>query len=54
MAETEQTTPHPLPAEKLYRPADLSGLAFETTEDIHPVGGLQGQPRARDALQLGT
>jgi len=54
MAETEQTTPHPLPAEKLYRPADLSTLPFETTEDIHPVGGLQGQPRARDALKLGT
>jgi len=44
----------PLPAERLTRPADLSALVFETTEDLHPVGGLQGQPRARDALRLGT
>lgn len=43
-----------LPPESLYRPADLNGLAFETTEDIAPIGGLHGQPRAHSALRLGT
>jgi AAA domain len=44
----------PLSADRLYRHADLSGLPFTTTVDLLPVDGLAGQPRALDALRLGT
>lgn len=43
-----------LPADRLYRRADISGLAFETTADLPPIDGLIGQRRAGDALALGT
>ena len=46
--------PRPLPSNKLYRPADLSALAFETTEDLVPIEGLVGQPRAKAAIEFGV
>ncbi|MBR0683723.1 AAA family ATPase [Roseomonas eburnea] len=46
--------PGPLPPERLYRPADLSGLAFQTTADLEPLAGLPGQARVRDAIAMGT
>jgi lon-related putative ATP-dependent protease len=44
----------PLPADRLFRPADLSALAFQTTADLAPIDGLVGQQRALDALGFGT
>ncbi len=51
--QTEET-PLPLSATQLYRAADLSGLAFETTAQLEPTDRLAGQDRARDAMRLGT
>jgi lon-related putative ATP-dependent protease len=39
---------------RLYRPADLSALSFQTTSDIEPIDGLVGQQRAVDAIGFGT
>ena len=44
----------PLPADRLYRPSDLSALKFATTADLTPVDGLVGQARALEAIQFGT
>ena len=44
----------PLAAAQLYRAADLSVLAFESTADIEPADGLVGQRRALDAIEFGT
>ena len=46
--------PAPLAAAALYRAADLSALAFDTTADLPPIGGLEGQDRAREALAFGA
>ena len=46
--------PRPLPAEQLYRAADLSALPFATTADLAPLPGLAGQPRAHEAIRFGT
>jgi len=46
--------PAPLPVERLYRPADLSAMAFETTADIEPIEGLVGQERAHTAIRFGA
>jgi lon-related putative ATP-dependent protease len=43
-----------LSAEQLYRPAELSGLAFQTTDDLATIDGLVGQQRALSALEFGT
>ncbi|WP_298286146.1 Lon protease family protein [Acidocella sp.] len=43
-----------LPPERLYRPADLSHLVFATTAELSPLPGLAEQPRAREAISLGT
>jgi predicted ATP-dependent protease len=43
-----------LPAQKLYRNADLSALSFKTTADLEPVQGLVAQRRALDAIGFGT
>jgi predicted ATP-dependent protease len=43
-----------LPASRLYRGAELAGLAFATTADLAPLDGLVGQPRASEALRFGT
>jgi predicted ATP-dependent protease len=43
-----------LPVEQLYRPADLSALSFQTTDELEPIDGLVGQQRALKALELGT
>lgn len=43
-----------LPADSLYRPADLGALDFETTADLAPLPGLNDQPRALAAINFGT
>src|SRR3974377_844012 len=42
-----------LPADRLYRRADISNLPFTTTAELQPVDGLFGQRRALDAINLG-
>lgn len=44
----------PLSVDRLYRPADLSALPFQTTADLAPIDGLVGQQRALNALGFGT
>ena len=51
---TEEAAIRPLTAEQLYRPADLSGIAFATTAELQPVDGLVGQSRAVEAIRFGT
>jgi len=53
-ATTSSPSARPLAAERLYRAADLSALAFETTADIEPADGLVGQQRAFDAVEFGS
>ncbi len=43
-----------LPADRLYRPSDLSKLAFASTAEIEPLEGIVGQQRALEAVQFGT
>ena len=49
-----ETRVQPLAAGQLYRPTDLSGLAFSTTAELQPVDGLVGQARAVEAMRFGT
>jgi lon-related putative ATP-dependent protease len=51
---TAETAVRPLAAEQLYRPTDLSGLAFLTTAELQPIDGLVGQARALEAIRFGT
>jgi predicted ATP-dependent protease len=51
---TDETQAARLPAERLYRKADLSHLDFSTTADLDPAEGLVGQERALDAIRFGT
>ena len=51
---SERAPAQPLPAESLYRPADLEGLQFATTTELEPLSGLLVQPRASDAIAFGT
>ena len=44
----------PLPAGQLYRAADLSDLAFASTDDLEPIVGPVGQRRALEAIDFGT
>src|SRR6476620_10288320 len=44
----------PLSVNRLYRPADLSALSFQTTSEIEPIDGLVGQQRAVEAIGFGT
>jgi predicted ATP-dependent protease len=44
----------PLPPERLYRPADIAALGFETTAELPPVRLLTDQPRAHEAIRFGT
>ena len=44
--------PAALPAKQLYRPADLSALAFQTTAEIEPAEGMVGQERALSAINF--
>lgn len=53
-AEAEAGVPPPLPPGKLYRHADLSALAFATTDDLDPLPGLPGQARVEEAIGLGA
>lgn len=47
-------TPQPLRGDQLYRPADLSKLAFSTTAELEPADSLVGQTRALEAIRFGT
>ncbi len=51
---SDSATPSALQPEQLYRPADASALAFETTAELTPLDGLVGQERALGALKFGT
>jgi lon-related putative ATP-dependent protease len=42
-----------LAADALRRTFDATGFSFVTTEDLPPVDGILGQPRAVEALQFG-
>ncbi len=53
-ARAQPGAPQPLPAERLYRAADLSALTFATTADVEAADGLTGQDRALDAIAFGT
>ncbi len=48
------SAPQPLPADRLYRRADLSQLEFATTAELSPLPGLQEQPRAQEAIDFGA
>ena len=52
--ESSSSSVRPLPADRLYRRADVSGLSFATTAELQPVDGLIGQKRALDAINFGT
>lgn len=43
-----------LPPDRLFRHADLSGLAFTTTRELAPAPVLVGQGRAEEAIRLGA
>ncbi|MGH7188288.1 MAG: AAA family ATPase, partial [Acetobacteraceae bacterium] len=43
-----------LAADRLFQPADLSGLEFATTAELEPLPGLLGQERASEAIRFGT
>lgn len=45
-------TGKPLPANRLFRPCDLSGLSFETVTDLPDPPGLVGQDRAVEAVEF--
>jgi lon-related putative ATP-dependent protease len=51
---TPSNTIPPLPAARLYRPSDLSRLAFTTTAELASIDGLIGQSRALEAIAFGT
>jgi len=44
----------PLPVARLYRAADLAGLAFTTSAELPRLPGLADQARAADAVRFGT
>ena len=46
--------PQPLPPGRLYRVTDPTALDFATTDDLAALPGLIHQPRAREAIGLGT
>ena len=46
--------PEPLPPSRLYRATDATALDFATTDEMAPLPGLIHQPRAREAIGLGT
>ncbi len=48
------SSPAPLPADRLFRAADLAALDFATTVDLAPLPGLVAQPRADAAIRFGT
>lgn len=53
-ARSETQTVHPLPADRLYRPADLGALEFVTTVELAPLRDLVSQPRASEAISFGA
>jgi len=46
--------PRPLTSDALYRACDLSGLAFDTTEELADLDEIIGQERALEALRFGA
>ena len=51
---TGETAIRPLQPNQLYRPTNLSALAFSTTAELQPIDGLVGQARALEAIRFGT
>ncbi len=51
---TGETAIRPLQPNQLYRPTNLSALAFSTTAELQPINGLVGQARALEAIRFGT
>ncbi|WP_395711216.1 Lon protease family protein [Reyranella sp.] len=49
-----EAVPKALPPDKLFRRADLSALAFNTTRELTPAPMLAGQRRAEEAIRLGA
>ena len=47
-----ESTPQPLPVEKLCRQIDTTRFDFETTADLSSSDGWNAQPRAADAVRL--
>jgi lon-related putative ATP-dependent protease len=43
-----------LPADQLYAPCRLDGLAFDSTAELEDLPGLPGQQRAREAIEFGV
>ncbi len=43
-----------LPPEELYQACALDALAFDTTEQLEPLGGMLGQDRALEAIDVGV
>jgi predicted ATP-dependent protease len=54
MAQSKSNPASPLQPDRLYRPADLASLHFETTEELAPLHELVDQPRAYEAIRFGT
>jgi predicted ATP-dependent protease len=54
MVAAAESAVRPLVAGQLYRPTDLSSLAFSTTAELQPIDGLVGQARALEAIRFGT
>ncbi|HUC19242.1 MAG TPA: hypothetical protein VMA37_16300 [Acetobacteraceae bacterium] len=52
MGESKPNGAAKLPVERLYRPADLSGLGFATIEELEPQADLLGQERASEARRF--
>jgi len=44
----------PLPTQLLYRPCDVSGLGFKTTEELEELKEIPGQDRAVEAIHIAT
>ena len=53
IATDSSRIPEPLSAEHCWAPADLSHVAFETTDDLEVLQGVIEQDRAVRALELG-
>lgn len=48
-----ETGVDPLPVDVLYRRCDPDALGFSTTDELEPLEGILGQPRASSAVRFG-
>lgn len=47
------SVPAPLPPDKLFRACNPASLGFATTDDLHDLDEILGQPRAVEAMRFG-